>query len=540
MSLGGFLSIPESALLLIAAACTLFLTLRLVPKVEGPGRGDLLAFLWCAFCWCICSTLENLPLSTDARRIAGCLAWFFIARLPLLICFLLWSSTYGDTRPVAPLLRRAALAFSAIVCLVALVNPGTIMYAQIISLPSAPLRYVHGPFFYLVALFCYLTLLLTIAMSSWAQRRCPPRRRRIHAGLILSISLPLAANIGYASGQLLVFGYDPTPYTFLFTAPVLASLLAWLDLCHPLPIAYRKLFDVLTDSMIILDHNGMIVELNRPARLLPEMPHAPVGASLHTLDGWQQACADALRRPRQIIDVAFSTPAPSYWELSATALTDEGTLAGHLLLIRDISARHTSEQQLHLALAALQTKLVENRTLQDELHEQARRDPLTGCYNRRALDEMLAPMLERAQHDRQPLAVAMIDLDYFKQINDLYGHTFGDSVLKAFTMRLGELSERGEILVRMGGEEFLVILPGATLEQAQSTLEHWLTSCCSGVLVEDMELAISFSAGINALPTPEGNPNKLVQHADHAAYLAKRMGRRRVVVCGAEQALTQS
>ncbi|WP_297844900.1 diguanylate cyclase [Pseudomonas sp.] len=524
-------SIPASAWLLLASAFALVVTLRLVPRREGPGRRDLIGFLWATVWWSGCAMTENLPLPADYRLVFGNLAWFSVTLAPLLACFLLWSSTFGSRRPVSTTLRAIAIAVSLGVCLVAFINPAHSMYQQVIASPNdnGPLHYVHGLFFYLTVSVLYIIVLLTMAITAWAQRRLSARRRRIHVGIVLAISVPLVASAFYATGMLLVFAYDPTPFTFLLTAPLLAWLLAYNDLCDPLPIARRALLDVLTDSVIILDNDGRIVDLNQAAYNLAQVPPRPLGTVFSKLSYWQQTVNSSLAQPRQPISVRLPLDPPQYFELTTTVLEDSGVVAGHLLLLRDMTHRQETENRLQATLDALNVQLADNLVLQADLHGQARRDPLTGLYNRRELEEALPSILSDAMQFSRPVSVAMIDLDHFKQINDNYGHVFGDSVLKVFATHLSHISRKNDLLYRLGGEEFLAVLPDTTPLEAAEVVGRWLESCRSGLMVEGQLLFIAFSAGINAVPTPESDLEMLVAHADNATYMAKRRGRNQVV-----------
>jgi diguanylate cyclase (GGDEF)-like protein len=517
--------------LLLASAVSLVVTLRLVPGREAAGRRDLIGFLWATVWWSACSMIENLPLPASYRLVFGNLAWFSITLAPLLACLLLWSSTFGSRRPVSPKLRAGIFALSLGVCLMAFINPGQSMYQQVI--PSAdnsgPLHYIHGLFFYLTVSVIYLIVLLTMAITSWAQLKLPARRRRVHVGVILSISVPLVASACYASGTLLVFAYDPTPFTFLFTAPVLAWLLAYNDLCDPLPIARRALLDVLSDAVIILDNDGRIVDLNPVAKDLAQLPARSFGVMLRELSYWQQAVDSCLAEPGQSVSVCLPLTPPRYFEMTGKLLQDSGVVAGHLLLVRDTTLRQETENRLNATLHALNVQLDDNLLLQADLHEQARRDPLTGLFNRRALAEGLPDVLDEALQRKRPLSVAMIDLDHFKEINDNHGHVFGDSVLTAFANHLAQLSRKQDLLYRIGGEEFLAVLPDTTPEEACDVVGRWLESCRNGLTVEGQVLFITFSAGINSVPALESRPALLVANADMATYEAKRAGRNRVV-----------
>jgi diguanylate cyclase (GGDEF)-like protein len=226
--------------------------------------------------------------------------------------------------------------------------------------------------------------------------------------------------------------------------------------------------------------------------------------------------------------------------MTATVLEDSGVVAGHLLLLRDMTLRQETENRLQAALDALNLQLADNLRLQAELHGEARRDPLTGAYNRRALEESLPAILFEAAQTKRPVSVAMIDLDHFKSINDKYGHVFGDSVLKAFAGHLTAMSRKNDLLYRMGGEEFLSVLPGTTPQEASEVVGRWLASLSGGLTVEGMQLFLGFSAGINTVPTLEADPALLVAHADIATYLAKRRGRNQIVCYSPDAELKQA
>ena len=155
-----------------------------------------------------------------------------------------------------------------------------------------------------------------------------------------------------------------------------------------------------------------------------------------------------------------------------------------------------------------------------QLRRLARVDELTGLPNRRAWSNELPHAVERARRDSTPLAVAMIDLDYFKKFNDEYGHQAGDRLLKgaaaAWTAELRTVDQ----LARYGGEEFIALLPGATADQAEEIL---------GRLRDATPAGQSFSAGV-AIWDGEETSDELIARADKALYQAKASGRRRTAV----------
>jgi diguanylate cyclase (GGDEF)-like protein/PAS domain S-box-containing protein len=173
-----------------------------------------------------------------------------------------------------------------------------------------------------------------------------------------------------------------------------------------------------------------------------------------------------------------------------------------------------------------------NLYLREALREQAVRDPLTGLFNRRYLDETLSRELRRCQRNGELLAVAMLDLDHFKQFNDVYGHEAGDVVLRAIGELLKSSLRGGDIACRYGGEELTVILPGAALEQARLRLDHLRRAVMDLHLPYrgDVLPAITISIGLAEAQPDETDAAALLARADAALYQAKEQGRNRVVV----------
>jgi diguanylate cyclase (GGDEF)-like protein len=155
-------------------------------------------------------------------------------------------------------------------------------------------------------------------------------------------------------------------------------------------------------------------------------------------------------------------------------------------------------------------------------------DYLTGLLNRRAFDAEFRRQCDRARRSKLPLALAMFDLDHFKQVNDRHGHAIGDQVLRDFAALLERELRSGDTLARVGGEEFAVVLFGVDLEDAVAFAERIgreLQTRGSGATPP-----LGTSAGVAALSEQEPNPPALLLVADRALYAAKAAGRRRVAV----------
>jgi diguanylate cyclase (GGDEF)-like protein len=206
--------------------------------------------------------------------------------------------------------------------------------------------------------------------------------------------------------------------------------------------------------------------------------------------------------------------------LVVAALVAPALLAGET-----VSGRVTNGIAIAVC-AALLTILVIARTsyLLRQVQRQAARlrdlaleDELTGLPNRRALQQHLGEALQRARRARQPLSLALLDLDHFKQFNDQYGHPAGDHLLKSVAAAWAAGIRTTDLLARIGGEEFVLVLPDATIDQAETVVTK---------LRLTTPLAQTFSAGL-AQWDGDALPEELLRAADAAMYRAKRAGRDR-------------
>jgi diguanylate cyclase (GGDEF)-like protein len=222
--------------------------------------------------------------------------------------------------------------------------------------------------------------------------------------------------------------------------------------------------------------------------------------------------ARALGRPQAALDHL-----ERYQQLEHARMLNQ--LRNHSRLF--VTQVEAQQVRLEARLAAERAALAERR---------ARADPLTGLGNRRELDERWPPLQQRLAAQRLPVALAMLDLDHFKRVNDSHGHGVGDAVLVELARLLQDGLRSEDLIIRMGGEEFLVVLPEAGTERAleacerlrQRTAAHGWDHLAKG-------LRLTLSIGVASAVTP-CELQALIERADAALYVAKRGGRNRVAV----------
>ncbi|HHS3060040.1 TPA: diguanylate cyclase [Legionella pneumophila] len=203
------------------------------------------------------------------------------------------------------------------------------------------------------------------------------------------------------------------------------------------------------------------------------------------------------------------------------------------LLYLEVGLEFDENQQLLItAFAELTALALANVRLRENLRYQSIRDPLTGLYNRRYLEDFLFKQLHQAERTKASFAILMLDLDHFKKINDTFGHDAGDLVLKELGQILNSDIRLGDIAARYGGEEFVLLLYDIDAQAAKMKAEN-LRSAISNLQVKygaQPVGQITASIGISVYPDDAKSPAEVIEAADKALYQAKNKGRNKVIL----------
>lgn len=264
-------------------------------------------------------------------------------------------------------------------------------------------------------------------------------------------------------------------------------------------------------------------------------------------------------RPGGLADETFTTAMVGTYILSndrpetkhklATLTRDEGikcficlpltSHAHHLGVIYvyrdDRDTFESSEIELLSTFARLAAETIESARLHERLAGEARTDVLTGLYNRREFEQRLAEEHARAKRYNKPYVFMMLDIDYFKQVNDAHGHAAGDTVLKTLAEILRKQLRDADIPARYGGEEFAAIFPEIDDTAAKQVAERVRRAVAATPfrLPDGREINMTVSIGVSSYPKDADTPREVVDCADRALYAAKEAGRNRVVMHGA-------
>ncbi|PWH16239.1 MAG: hypothetical protein DDG60_04340 [Anaerolineae bacterium] len=198
---------------------------------------------------------------------------------------------------------------------------------------------------------------------------------------------------------------------------------------------------------------------------------------------------------------------------------------------QELEMRRHAQSALEKANRELHIQLKQVESLQEKLREQVLRDPLTGLHNRRYLDEQLPLILADSVARGKRFCVIMLDIDHFKRFNDTYTHLAGDLLLQMLADLLRTHVRPTDITCRFGGEEFILVLPEATVEVAMRRAEELRAMFAQArVNFHRRSLGATISLGVACFPQHGQTAEELIMHADQALYLAKEAGRNRVIV----------
>ncbi len=377
----------------------------------------------------------------------------------------------------------------------------------------------------------YGVLLVFLAMGSWWLARTQAIRKQIQEQIVLN-SRQLASTVKRLE-------------TYNRRSRLLNEMIEFLQASNTTDEVYeviaryaQEIFPDSPGSLNICNSAGMTKAV------------ATWGSPFLGLPVFEQCSCWALRRGKIYLQEDsgqelgchhFSSP-PEYGYM-CVPMIGRGKVVGMLNLQFDPDLRSLPEderqgqleflRQLTLTLTKQLSLSLANIDLRDTLHRQSIRDPLTGLLNRRYMEEALTKEVSRAKRHKLPLTVIMVDIDHFKKINDTYGHDAGDAVLQALGRLLANHCRKEDIVCRYGGEEFIIIMPGAFLKDAVQRAEKLRTLVENEfrVLYDEQVLRnITISLGVAAMPEHGSTGEAVVRAADAALYHAKSEGRNRVAV----------
>jgi diguanylate cyclase (GGDEF)-like protein len=320
-----------------------------------------------------------------------------------------------------------------------------------------------------------------------------------------------------------------------------------LDPASVVPERVQGAFDTMAEGVVVLDARARVLLSNKAFRALsPELAQVPTGSTLAALP-WLAAAfgADASQHPWMRAMTERAANAGTAVEaghgdgkrqlvFNAAPISDAGgAVRGCIVTVADLTALHRSNEALREALEALEASKQEVERKNGELERLATRDPLTGALNRRAFHAALDSAWRDARHSSKALSCLMVDIDYFKRINDTHGHGVGDRVIQEVARKLQDSVRGTDLVCRWGGEEFCIVVGGIGVAETLDFAERVrmrIERECGAAVREVPGLRITASVGAEVLQGYDESTAALIERADQALYRAKRAGRNCVVM----------
>ncbi|WP_239078776.1 histidine kinase N-terminal 7TM domain-containing diguanylate cyclase [Cellulomonas marina] len=525
-----------------------------------PAARTLAGIMVVAAVWCLVAVVAALPVPLWLQYAARWSTYLCVHA----VTFGLWAlcrdvtSVGGEHR-----LDRRTLGRFAVVPVVVLVaitlNPWReLFFAETVEPAGSPAAYPWAPDvprlvsypvlgYWLHSAYCYALS----AAGLWRLVRAWPAahryfRRQLTSLLVAAVPpivLTLAGPIEAGDRGMV----DVAPLGFVVTGLTCAHALFRQGLLSVVPVVREHVVERIADAVAVLDPHDRVVDLNAAGRALvrrlrPDLPEPYVGHDVAEVlplgPSHPLAAGRADVGGRRTLQLAPGLHAEAR---TSTVHDRRGRPLGRVVVLRDVSeevaqqvalddtARRLEQQQRRLTRTheRLAAELEVNERLRERLDREAATDALTGVANRRAL----APALTAALAAGTPAAVLVVDLDRFKVLNDTHGHAAGDLALRAVAQALQAGVRPGDTLVRSGGEEFVVVLPGLAPEAALDRAEDLRRRCAGLSLARPagthLQVTVSVGVGVAA---PGLDAQALVAAADRALYAAKRAGRDRVVL----------
>lgn len=391
--------------------------------------------------------------------------------------------------------------------------------------------YQHGPAFWVSAAYVFSLVFVGMALLvRYTVKSQKLYRKQSWFFISAAVAILMLSTI-YLVNFNPFPGLDLTSVGFLFAGLIMVWGMRKERLLDIVPIAHELILENLNDGALVIDDLYRIIDINTAAeKLLSQKRKEIFGSQAEVLGDFWVEIQDHLKKDQvKNIEIKAKNFDEVILDARISPLNDKRTrFLGWVVILADISLRKKVEIDLNAVNDRLKQQLVEIQELQAQLQNLVMRDSLTGVYNRRFLGESLKQVMAKSKRDKIPVSIIMLDVDYFKTINDKFGHKAGDDVLVSLSQLLRTQTRESDCVSRYGGDEFVLVLSEMSRKDALQRAEL-LRNAAKALTLQMGEEAITLtiSIGVSTFPENGDDGEALLKSADGALYLAKAHGRDR-------------
>jgi diguanylate cyclase (GGDEF)-like protein/PAS domain S-box-containing protein len=478
--------------------------------------------------WAVGYVFEILSVELDSKLLFANIQYLGVATVS--VCWWEMTRRYLGLSNIPRALTAFLWLIAGATVVIAFTNPGGLFRGQpFIETGTAPVPVLHadyGPWYtYVLLPVSALLNMAVLALLGWRVLRSRHFYRKQYLVLFVALLLPLAATVLYASGLPPWRDYNLTAAVAGISGLLLAVGLFRWRLFDIVPFARDLVIEDLADGVIVADRDGRIVELNASAERLTQLKRDQVVG---------RPAEEALAHYTLLKEIlAAPDDGPSHTvsrKEMVIKLDDVNRYYGIS------SSRVMARGGRFLGRAVVMHEVTERVRLVEQVRELANTDDLTGLYNRRHFLELVGREFELGRRHKYPVSLIMFDVDHFKEVNDTHGHRAGDLVLRELATGCRSVLRSTDVVGRIGGEEFAVLLAHADLQGATQTadrIRRAVESMRVGAGIYGDGIKVTLSVGVTELDGDPGTASDtldtVLERADKALYRAKDMGRNTVV-----------
>jgi len=506
-------NVTYSAVLLLSAILMTFMAMYCLRRRQVPGAIAFAFLLMAEIAHSFGYAMEVISPSLDGMLFWNHIQYLGIPFVPALWLLLAiqytgkgyllspWAGLYLFTIPVLTLLFRFTdpylhLHYAGV----------SIHYADgfpVLSVQGGPWYLVNAVYTNVAAVLASV-LYLKLLLQTQGQHQ-----RQVGAMLVASL-FPWAAILIYWSGSA-PYGLDLVPLGVVLSNAVFLVSMFRYGLVDLIPLARERVFEWMVDGVVVLDDEHRIVDFNpSAARMLPELGRFSIGRECSRVFETRDRLVAAISGESDADIEAEADGSPRHYNVRTVELFGRSQeTIGYMVFLSDITERVEAMQQLEVKASV---------------------DDLTGVFNRQHFFDRCQYEFDRAARQGEPLAFVILDIDFFKDINDQYGHQMGDTVLRGVAEACRGSIRSIDLLGRYGGEEFVFLLPKTGIREALVVAERLRGAIEMVEVRSDVHrIRVTASFGVaTAVPREGDTLYELIRRADQGLYRAKAEGRNRV------------